>query len=84
MGGTVRTELIFNAAQSEERGVRVGIVEEGRLVEMWHEHAAGPGEGMRVGDVYLGVVAKVISGMQGVLVDVTGERSSVYAYAERC
>ena len=37
--GGMRTELIFNAAQSEERGVRVGIVEEGRLVEMWHEHA---------------------------------------------
>ena len=73
MMGGMRTELIFNAAQSEERGVRVGIVEEGRLVEMWHEHAAGPGEGMRVGDVYLGVVAKVISGMQGVLVDVTGK-----------
>ena len=35
--------------------------------------SAGPGEGMRVGDVYLGVVAKVIGGMQGVLVDVTGK-----------
>jgi len=31
------------------------------------------GKGMRVGDVYLGCVAKVISGMQGVLVDVTGQ-----------
>jgi len=31
------------------------------------------GKGMRVGDVYLGCVAKVISGMQGVLVDVTGK-----------
>jgi hypothetical protein len=30
-----------------------------------HEHGTEPGKGMRVGDVYLGVVAKVISGMQG-------------------
>ena len=73
MMGGMHTELVFNAANAEDRGVRVGIVEEGRLVEMWHEHSAGPGEGMRVGDVYLGVVAKVISGMQGVLVDVTGQ-----------
>ena len=72
MGGK-RTELVFNAADKEEHGVRVGIIEEDRLVELWHEHAAEPGKGMRVGDVYLGVVAKVISGMQGVLVDVTGK-----------
>ena len=72
MGGK-HTELVFNAADKETHGVRVGIIEEDRLVELWHEHAAEPGKGMRVGDVYLGVVAKVISGMQGVLVDVTGK-----------
>ena len=63
----------MNAADSARRGIRVGVVEDGRLVETWYEDSAGPGEGMRVGDVYLGVVAKVIGGMQGVLVDVTGK-----------
>ena len=72
MMGGMHTELVFNAANSADVGVRVGIVEEGRLVELWHEHGTESGKGMRVGDVYLGVVAKVISGMQGVLVDVTG------------
>ena len=60
MGGK-HTELVFNAADKETHGVRVGIIEEDRLVELWHEHAAEPGKGMRVGDVYLGVVAKVIA-----------------------
>ena len=73
MTGGKRTELVVNAADSARRGIRVGVVEDGRLVETWYEDSAGPGEGMRVGDVYLGVVAKVIGGMQGVLVDVTGK-----------
>ena len=72
MGGK-HTELVFNANTAADVGVRVGIIEEDRLVELWHEHGTEPGKGMRVGDVYLGVVAKVISGMQGVLVDVTGK-----------
>jgi hypothetical protein len=73
MSGGKKTELVVNAADSRRRGIRVGVVEDGRLVETWYEDSAGPGEGMRVGDVYLGVVAKVIGGMQGVLVDVTGK-----------
>ena len=73
MSGGKKTELVVNAADARRRGVRVGVVEDGRLVETWYEDGAGPGEGMRVGDVYLGVVAKVIGGMQGVLVDVTGK-----------
>ena len=72
MSGGKKTELVVNAADSRRRGIRVGVVEDGRLVETWYEDS-GPGEGMRVGDVYLGVVAKVIGGMQGVLVDVTGK-----------
>ena len=73
MSGGKKTELVVNAVDSRRRGIRVGVVEDGRLVETWYEDSAGPGEGMRVGDVYLGVVAKVIGGMQGVLVDVTGK-----------
>ena len=72
MSGGKNTELVVNAAVVEN-GIRVGVIEDGRLVETWYEDSAGPGEGMRVGDVYLGVVAKVIGGMQGVLVDVTGK-----------
>ena len=73
MQGGKKTELVVNAANAAEVGIRVGVVEDGALVETWYEARAGPGEGMRVGDVYLGVVAKVIGGMQGVLVDVTGK-----------
>ena len=70
MGGILQ-ELIFNANNAAEVGVRVGIMEEDRLVELWHEHGTEPGKGC-AWVTYLGVVAKVISGMQGVLVDVTG------------
>ena len=69
----LHTELVFNAANEEDFGVRIAILEEGELVELWHEHGTEPGKGMRVGDIYLGTVSKVISGMQGVLVDLTGK-----------
>ena len=46
MGG-MHTELIFNANNAAEVGVRVGIMEEDRLVELWHEHGTEPGKGMR-------------------------------------
>lgn len=69
----LNTEIVFNAANEEDFGVRIAILEEGELVELWHEHGTEPGKGMRVGDIYLGTVSKVISGMQGVLVDLTGK-----------
>ena len=72
MLGGLDTEIVFNAANEDEFGVRVAILEEGELVELWHEHGTEPGKGMRVGDIYMGVVVKVISGMQGVLVDLAG------------
>ena len=73
MMGGLRTELVYNAANEEDFGVRIAILEEGELVELWHEHGTEPGKGMRVGDIYVGCVTKVISGMQGVLVDLTGK-----------
>ena len=69
----LNTEIVFNAANEDDFGVRIAILEEGELVELWHEHGTEPGKGMRVGDIYLGTVSKVISGMQGVLVDLTGK-----------
>ena len=72
MLGGLDTEIVYNAANEDEFGVRVAILEEGELVELWHEHGTEPGKGMRVGDIYMGTVIKVISGMQGVLVDLTG------------
>ena len=72
MTGGLDTEIVYNAANEEDFGVRIAILEEGELVELWHEHGTEPGKGMRVGDIYMGTVSKVISGMQGVLVDLTG------------
>ena len=42
MMGGMHTELIFSSSRQADAdvGVRVGIVEENRLVELWHERAA--------------------------------------------
>jgi Rne/Rng family ribonuclease len=82
MMGGLNTEIVFNAASEDDFGVRIAILEEGEIVELWHEHGTEPGKGMRVGDIYIGTVSKVISGMQGVLVDLTG-RGPPYALMQK-
>ena len=70
----LETEIVYSAAdQSRGRGVQIGVLEEGELVEIWSEHGTEVGKGMRVGDVYIGTVARVMKGMNALLVDLTGK-----------
>ena len=70
----LETEIVYSAAdRSRGRGVRIGVLEEGELVEIWSEHGTEVGKGMRVGDVYIGTVARVMKGMNALLVDLTGK-----------
>ena len=70
----LETEIVYSAAdQSRGRGVQIGVLEEGELVEIWSEHGTEVGKGMRVGDIYIGTVARVMKGMNALLVDLTGK-----------
>jgi len=70
----LETEIVYSAAdQFRGRGVQIGVLEEGELVEIWSEHGTEVGKGMRVGDIYIGTVARVMKGMNALLVDLTGK-----------
>lgn len=62
MGG-LDMEIVYNVVNEEDFGVRIVILEEGEFVELWYEYGIEFGKGMRVGDIYMGIVSKVISGM---------------------
>jgi Ribonuclease G/E len=69
----LKTEIVYSAADtSRGRGVRIGVLEEGELVEIWSEHSTEVGKGMRVGDLYIGVVVRVLERMNALLIDLTG------------
>jgi ribonuclease G len=61
---TMRKEIIINAAANE---TRIAITEEGRLAELFVESAD---KQKMVGDIYLGRVAKVMSGIQAAFIDI--------------
>ncbi len=73
-------ELLINATPRE---TRVALLEDGELREVWveptehTEHARGAG-GKRgvVGNIYLGIVVRVLPGMQAAFIDIGLERTA--------
>jgi ribonuclease G len=65
----MRRELLINAGENE---TRVAILEDGRLVELMHEHAEA---GRIVGDMYLGRVDAVLPGIQAAFIDIGYEKA---------
>ena len=61
--------IVINAEPGE---TRIALMGKGRLVELW---IARPGDGPRVGDVYLGRVEKNLSGIKAAFVDIGAQRS---------
>jgi ribonuclease G len=59
----MRKEIIINAADNE---TRIAITEDGRLAEIFVEN---PNKEKMVGDIYLGRVAKVMSGIKAAFID---------------
>ena len=65
----MKRELLINAGENE---TRVAILEDGRLVELMHEH---PETGRIIGDMYLGRVEAVLPGIQAAFVDIGYEKA---------
>ncbi len=61
--------ILINAEPGE---TRIALIHQGRLVEL---RIARPGDGPRVGDVYLGRVEKYLSGIKAAFVHIGAERS---------
>ena len=69
----MKGELLIEASLGE---TRVAIVEDGRLVEVFIERQ---GEGTRVGDIFLGRVARVMGGIEAAFVDIGLARAGFLA-----
>jgi ribonuclease G len=66
-GGTwspMKKDIIINSTANEHR---IAILEDGRLAELFVET---PGKDRNVGDIYLGRVAKVMSGIRAAFIDI--------------
>ncbi len=60
----MKKEIVINAADNE---TRIAITEEGRLAELFVESAH---KEKMVGDIYLGTVAKVMTGIKAAFIDI--------------
>ncbi len=71
----MRKELLVNATPPE---TRVALIEDGRVVEVFHERRGRQG---LVGNVYLGRVHRVLPGMQAAFVSIGLDRDA-FLYVE--
>src|SRR3989304_7779746 len=60
----MKKEIIINSTANEHR---IAILEDGRLAELFVET---PGKERMVGDIYLGRVAKIMSGIRAAFINV--------------
>lgn len=60
----MKKEIVINSTANEHR---VAILEDGRLAELFVET---PGKDRNVGDIYLGRIAKVMSGIRAAFIDI--------------
>jgi len=66
----VSEEILMNVAPSE---TRVALVDGGMLQEVWLERA---GRNSSIGNIYMGLVSRVVPGLQAAFVDIGLERSA--------
>ena len=64
------TEIYINASTNESR---IAIVEDGQLAEVWVER---PENQRMVGDIFKGIVAAVLPGLQAAFVEIGQERTA--------
>jgi ribonuclease G len=69
----MRKEIIINATASE---IRIAITEEGKLAELFIER---PEKERMVGDIYLGRVARVMSGIRAAFIDI-GQKQDAFLH----
>ncbi|TAF74175.1 MAG: Rne/Rng family ribonuclease [Bacteroidetes bacterium] len=67
-------ELFINSTQN---GNRIALLQEKRLVEY---HLEGSGDKFNVGDIYLGIVTKVVPGLNAAFVDIGYEKDAFLHY----
>ncbi len=60
----MKKEIVINSTANEHR---IAILEDGRLAELFVET---PGKDRNVGDIYLGRIAKVMSGIRAAFIDI--------------
>ena len=63
------------------REIRVGLIEEGQIVEMTIERRNESGI---VGNIYKGLVTRVLPGMQAAFIDIGLERAAFLLCRRRC
>lgn len=61
-------ELIINSTQE---GSRIALLRDKRLVEFHHDNDANK---FKVGDIYLGTVKKIVSGLNAAFIDIGYEK----------
>jgi ribonuclease G len=66
----VSEEILINSTPSESR---VALVENGMLQEVWLERASHSGY---IGNIYMGVVSRVLPGLQAAFIDIGLERTA--------
>jgi ribonuclease G len=66
----VSEEILINSTPSE---TRVALVENGMLQEVWLERASQTGY---IGNIYKGVVSRVLPGLQAAFIDIGLERTA--------
>lgn len=69
-------ELIINSTQE---GSRIALLRDKRLVEFHHDNDANK---FKVGDIYLGTVKKIVSGLNAAFIDIGYEKDAFLHYLD--
>ncbi|MFZ1080882.1 MAG: ribonuclease E/G, partial [Candidatus Kryptoniota bacterium] len=72
----MKKEIIINEAADQ---IRIAITEDGRLAEIFVE---SPGKERMVGDIYLGKVARVMSGIRAAFIDVGHKQDAFLHFSD--
>jgi ribonuclease G len=73
----VNKELIINS--SVQGGVEIALLEDKKLVELHYDNSGG---NYNVGDLYLGKIRKVMTGLNAVFVDIGHEKDAFLHYTD--
>ncbi|WP_185860803.1 Rne/Rng family ribonuclease [Blattabacterium cuenoti] len=70
-------ELIINAINAKEQEVKIALLEEGKLLEL---HRDIFNKKFSVGDIYLGIVKKILYGLNAAIIDIGHSKGSFLHY----
>ncbi len=72
----MRKDILINSTSKE---IRIAITEDGKLVEFFVE---SPDQNRNVGDIYLGKVAKVMSGIRAAFIDLGFQQDAFLHFSD--